>query len=83
LLYILAFADVQKIRRFDIDREESGGFIPERVKTETSTCSAFTSSDEDMDAHKDHPHCANQGKLLPVPSNAKMNEYLKEISEPR
>ena len=34
-----------------------------------------------MDAYKDHPQCVNQGKLLPVLSNAKMNEYLKEIAD--
>jgi site-specific recombinase XerD len=34
-----------------------------------------------MDRYKDHPQCVNEGKLLPVMSNAKMNEYLKEIGE--
>ncbi|HEY9006578.1 MAG TPA: tyrosine-type recombinase/integrase [Ohtaekwangia sp.] len=34
-----------------------------------------------MDAYKDHPQCVNEGKLLPVSSNQKMNEYLKEIAD--
>lgn len=32
-----------------------------------------------IDKYKDHPYCLNKGVLLPVKSNQKMNEYLKEI----
>lgn len=31
--------------------------------------------------YQDHPKCKNEGKLLPILSNQKMNEYLKEISD--
>lgn len=31
--------------------------------------------------YKNHPHCEIQNKLLPVPSNQKMNAYLKEIAD--
>ncbi|WP_228438078.1 site-specific integrase [Chryseobacterium sp. 6424] len=31
--------------------------------------------------YKDHPKCLNEGKVLPILSNQKMNEYLKEISD--
>jgi hypothetical protein len=30
--------------------------------------------------YEDHPECSDQGKLLPVLSNQKMNSYLKEIA---
>lgn len=54
----------------------------ERVKTETSTrVPLLPQAIKIMDAYKDHPQCVNQGKLLPVLSNAKMNEYLKEIAD--
>lgn len=33
-----------------------------------------------LEKYKEHPHCINQGVLLPVKSNQKMNEYLKEIA---
>jgi len=35
-----------------------------------------------MEKYKDHPECIGKGKdvVLPVRSNQKMNEYLKEIS---
>jgi site-specific recombinase XerD len=31
--------------------------------------------------YEDHPECENQGKVLPVLSNQKMNSYLKEIAD--
>ena len=33
-----------------------------------------------MNKYKDHPKCLNQNLVLPILSNQKMNEYLKEIS---
>jgi len=34
-----------------------------------------------MEIYKDHPQCLNQDCLLPVPSNAKLNAYLKEVAD--
>jgi len=34
-----------------------------------------------MDAYANHPQCVNDGLLLPVLSNQKMNSYLKEIAD--
>jgi integrase len=34
-----------------------------------------------IEKYKDHPQCLNQGSLLPVPSNAKLNAYLKELAD--
>lgn len=34
-----------------------------------------------LDKYADHPICLNEGNLLPVPSNQKMNAYLKEIAD--
>jgi len=34
-----------------------------------------------MDIYKDHPQCINEDYLLPVPSNAKLNAYLKEVAD--
>jgi integrase len=80
----LAYADVQKLRRIDIVIGHDGEkwIHTERVKTETSTrVPLLPQAMKIMDAYKDHPQCVNQGKLLPVLSNAKMNEYLKEIAD--
>ncbi len=34
-----------------------------------------------LDKYNEHPQCASKGVLLPVPSNQKMNSYLKEIGD--
>jgi integrase len=34
-----------------------------------------------MDIYKDHPQCLNDDSLLPIPSNAKLNAYLKEVAD--
>lgn len=31
--------------------------------------------------YKNHPECPKKGCLLPVPTNQKMNGYLKEVGE--
>lgn len=33
-----------------------------------------------IERYKDHPLCESRGLVLPVPSNQKMNNYLKEIA---
>lgn len=80
----LAYADVQKLRRVDIVNGHDGEkwIHTERVKTETATrVPLLPQALKIMDAYKDHPQCVNEGKLLPVSSNQKMNEYLKEIAD--
>ncbi len=34
-----------------------------------------------LEKYKDHPKCVNEGFLLPILSNQKMNAYLKEIAD--
>jgi site-specific recombinase XerD len=34
-----------------------------------------------IDKYKNHPKCVNEGLVLPVLSNQKMNSYLKEIAD--
>ncbi|HYF70217.1 MAG TPA: site-specific integrase [Ohtaekwangia sp.] len=80
----LAYADVQKLRRVDIVIGHDGEkwIHTERVKTETATrVPLLPQALKIMNAYKDHPQCVNEGKLLPVSSNQKMNEYLKEIAD--
>jgi site-specific recombinase XerD len=38
-------------------------------------------AEEIITKYKEHPQCLNEGKLLPVLSNQKMNSYLKEIAD--
>lgn len=34
-----------------------------------------------METYKNNPQCLNEDCLLPVPSNAKLNAYLKEVAD--
>jgi site-specific recombinase XerD len=34
-----------------------------------------------MEKYKNHPKCLNEDRVLPVWSNQKLNEYLKEIAD--
>lgn len=34
-----------------------------------------------LEKYKNHPKCKQTGRLLPVPSNQKMNAYLAEIAD--
>jgi integrase len=80
----LAYADVQKLRRRDIVVGNDGEkwIHTERVKTDTATrVPLLPQAIKIMESYADHPQCINQGKLLPVMSNQKMNEYLKEIAD--
>lgn len=80
----LAYADVQKLRRVDIVIGHDGEkwIHTERVKTETATrIPLLPQAMKIINAYENHPQCVNEDKLLPVMSNQKMNEYLKEISD--
>jgi site-specific recombinase XerD len=53
-----------------------------RQKTDTnSRIPLLPKAIELMDAYAEHPQCVNDGLLLPVLSNQKMNSYLKEIAD--
>ena len=34
-----------------------------------------------LDKYEEHPECVKKNILLPIPSNQKMNSYLKEITD--
>jgi site-specific recombinase XerD len=80
----LAYADVKKLTRDEITTGIDGEkwIWTSRQKTETTTrVPLMPRALEILDRYKDDPQCLNQGRLLPVLSNQKMNNYLKEISD--
>lgn len=80
----LAYADVKKLTREEITTGIDGEkwIWTSRQKTETTTrVPLLPRALEILDRYKDDPQCVNQGRLLPVLSNQKMNNYLKEISD--
>lgn len=80
----LAYADVKKLTREEITTGIDGEkwIWTSRQKTETTTrVPLLPRALEILDRYKDDPQCMNQARLLPVLSNQKMNNYLKEISD--
>jgi site-specific recombinase XerD len=53
-----------------------------RKKTDSPTRIPLLPMVQDiMDIYKDRPQCLNADSLLPVPSNANLNAYLKELAD--
>jgi len=80
----LAYVDVQKLKRSEIALGIDGEkwIFTKRQKTETaSRIPLLPLAAELLEKYKGHPQCKQGDKLLPVPSNQKMNAYLKEIAD--
>ena len=80
----LSYADVEKLKPIDVVVGHDGEqwIHTERVKTQTATrIPLLTQAVAILKLYQDDPQCINQGKLLPVISNQKINEYLREISD--
>lgn len=80
----LAYVDVHRLRQSDIGIGVDGQkwIFSVRQKTETPfKIPLLPIPLEILRRYKDHPQCLNKGCLLPVWSNQKLNEYLKEIAD--
>jgi site-specific recombinase XerD len=80
----LAYVDAKKLKRSEIVIGVDGErwIYTRRKKTDTPTrIPLLPVVLEIMDVYKDHPQCINQDCLLPVPSNCKLNAYLKEVAD--
>jgi len=80
----LSYADVSKLKRNEIGIGLDGEkwLFTSRQKTDTSSrIPLLPAALKIIDRYIDHPQCDNQGTLLPVLSNQKMNAYLKEIAD--
>ncbi|WP_412468810.1 site-specific integrase [Pedobacter sp. KLB.chiD] len=80
----LAYIDVFQLKKTNIKMGFDGRLwiISRREKTESNTdIPLLPKALEIMEKYKDHPVCIQRGSVLPVRSNQKMNEYLKEIAE--
>ena len=80
----LAYVDVFKLKQEHIQKGNDGErwiFI-NRQKTKTrSAIPLLPTAINIIDQYAENKVCINNGNLLPVPSNQKMNEYLKEIAD--
>ncbi len=79
----LAYVDVKKLTTSQITKGLDGErwIFMHRQKTNTkSAIPLLPAAVKLIDKYSCHPHCLNKGTPLPVPSNQKMNGYLKEIA---
>ncbi|TPG38410.1 site-specific integrase [Flavobacterium pectinovorum] len=79
----LAYIDAYQLRRADIKDGIDGNLwiMSERQKTNSTTnVPLLPQALKIIEKYKDHPLCVERGTVLPVSSNQKMNEYLKEIA---
>ena len=80
----LAYIDVKQLSNLNINIGIDGfkWIFTNRQKTDTkSNIPLLPMAEEIIAKYKDHPQCINQGKLLPILSNQKMNAYLKELAD--
>ena len=79
----LAFTDADNLRREHISRDEKGKLWVHKPREKTGVMSAIPllpPAIKILQKYEGDELCIEKGKLLPVPSNQKMNSYLKEIA---
>ena len=80
----LAYVDVKKLKASEISKGVDGELwiVTNRQKTNTrSAIPLLPSAARLIQKYANHPLCINKDVPLPVPSNQKMNGYLKEIAD--
>jgi integrase len=80
----LAYIDVFNLKQSDLKVGVDGEnwIISERQKTGSSiNIPLLPKASEIIERYKNHPLCVERDSVLPVSSNQKMNEYLKEIAD--
>ena len=80
----LAFTDVDHLRREHFTTDEEGQLWIHKPREKTSVMSrvpVLPQAAALLEKYRDDANCRARGKLLPVPSNTKMNAYLKEIAD--
>lgn len=79
----LAYIDAFNLKKEDIRIGVDGKqwIISERQKTGSAiNVPLLPKAVELIDKYRNHPTCLSRGSVLPVTSNQKMNEYLKEVA---
>lgn len=80
----LAYADVKKLKRSEIANGIDGEkwILTTREKTDTpSRIPLLPKAILLLTKYENHPKCIIENRLLPVLSNQKMNDYLKQIAD--
>lgn len=79
----LAFADVKELKREHLTTDEQGNMWIRKPREKTAVLSTIPLLKQPkviLQKYAFDLHCMESGKLLPVPSNQKMNAYMSEIA---
>ena len=79
----LAYVDVANLTKSNIVTGVDGKLWLSMARTKTKVMSSIPllpPAISILETYKDHPICEIKGTLLPVPTNQKLNEYLKELA---
>lgn len=79
----LAFADVKELEREHLTTDEQGNMWIRKPREKTAVMSTIPLLKQPkaiLQKYAFDLHCMESGKLLPVPSNQKMNAYMSEIA---
>lgn len=79
----LAFVDVKELRPQNIFIDNEGASWIRKTRTKTDIMCNIPLIDiplKIIEKYKPQPECKTYDRILPVPSNQKMNSYLKEIA---
>ncbi|MCD8275275.1 MAG: site-specific integrase [Alistipes sp.] len=79
----LAFADVKELKREHLTTDEQGNMWIRKPREKTAVMSTIPLLKQPkaiLQKYAFDLHCIESGKLLPVPSNQKMNAYMSEIA---
>ena len=79
----LAFADVKELKREHLTTDEQGKMWIRKPREKTAVMSTIPLLKQPkaiLQKYAFDLHCMESGKLLPVPSNQKMNAYMSEIA---
>ncbi|MCC8094779.1 MAG: site-specific integrase [Tannerellaceae bacterium] len=80
----LAFIDVKYLTHSHITKDNQGEYWIRKPREKTNNMSSVPLLEiplQIIEKYRLHPECESKGILLPVPSNQRMNSYLKEIAD--
>lgn len=80
----LAFTDVQHLKPEHITKDSNDEYWIRKAREKTDNMCDIPLLDIPkmiIEKYKTHPECIKKNVVLPVPSNQKMNSYLKEIAD--
>jgi site-specific recombinase XerD len=79
----LAFVDIKNLTYDEIVDVKGKSWIKKKRQKTKNWCNIplIEPANQLLQKYKDHPLCQTKGIAFPVPSNQKMNAYLKEIAD--